>query len=309
MVVAGQAAVGAILQRHAVDRDGLARAGVLGVKAASRAHAQRLRAHQPAQAAQAHAGRGVAVVGFAGSIGRGAQGFRADAAGRVAGVAEGVVAPAVAVAQRDARRRHRLAGARVLVGEGKAAPAERVATEQGARIHHRRASRAQAAVVGLAHRRTRHRQVRFTDGGCGAGAAVDAVVARIGPGQAQAGGRHDLGWARVFVSKAGHPTDVADIFDADHAAEAAAADVRCRAGVVGFTGHHNAAAQGFRADGGAQQAVVAQGVVASQATTEPTTYAVIAQGVGRRGAAGPSVLAVKVAAGAGADFLGANEAA
>ena len=158
------------------------------------------------------------------------QHFRTDAADRVAGVAEVVVVSVVAVVERDARRRHRLARARVLVGEGKAAPAERIATEQGARTHHRRTCCAQAAVIGLAHRRARRRQVRFCDVSRGAAAGSYRVILRIRANQAHAADVHCLATARVLVGEGRRAVDLQQVVAN---AVVAAGDACCGAAVVG----------------------------------------------------------------------------
>ena len=73
-----------------------------------------------------------------------------DSAGRVAGVADGVVATAGAIAHRDAADGDGfVAAAGVLVGVGESATAEGVAVEKGATGNSRRAGSGQAAVVGL----------------------------------------------------------------------------------------------------------------------------------------------------------------
>ena len=210
-VVGGQAAAAAVGEAQAGDAEALAGAGV-GVGHAGRTGEDRgFAADVTDHGEQAGGQGGAAVVGA--RTGQGER-LRADGGGGVGHVGHGVVAAAVAVADRGAADRDRLvAAAGVLVGEGEAAAGDRVAGKYRATADHQAgrggdaaARGCGAAVVGLDHASGGQGDGGRADGG-GVGAAGQGVVAGKPPsavGQGQVGGGHGLVDADILV---GHCAD------------------------------------------------------------------------------------------------------
>ena len=158
-IVSGQASVCSVAKGKGAQRDGLGSAHVLVRYRAGAGKGEGLAADQCAQGEDA--GRHVrhAVVDAAAGH---ADGVRVDGAGGVVGIADVVVAAAVAVVYRDPGGGYRLvAYAHVLVGEGKRAAAEHIAGKQRAAGDSRRTRRREAAVVSLRDARGAQRERRL----------------------------------------------------------------------------------------------------------------------------------------------------